>query len=123
MKIIPVTLIAFIILQSHILAQPAKYLLHDNWKAKRVSDVTLDGSVITGTDYKPEGWLDAVVPGTILTTLLHNNQIPDPFFGMNNNLIPDVYDTGRDYYTYWFFNEFETPAIRMARRSGLISGG
>ena len=102
MKIIPVTLIAFIMLQSHTLAQPVKYLLHDNWKAKRVSDVTADGSVITGADYKPEGWIDAVVPGTILTTLLHNNQIPDPFFGMNNNLIPDVYDTGRDYYTYWF---------------------
>jgi hypothetical protein len=112
MKVIPVALIAFIMLQSHTLAQPVKYLLHDNWKAKRVSDVTLDGSVITGTDYKPEGWIDAVVPGTILTTLLHNNQIPDPFFGMNNNLIPDVYDTGRDYYTYWFFNEFETPAIK-----------
>jgi hypothetical protein len=112
MKIIPVTLMVIIMLQSHTLAQPVKYLLHDNWKAKRVSDVTLDGSVITGTDYKPDGWLDAVVPGTILTTLLHNKQIPDPFFGMNNNLIPDVYDTGREYYTYWFFNEFETPAIR-----------
>jgi hypothetical protein len=30
---------------------------------------------------------------TILTTLLHNKQIPDPFFGMNNNLIPDVYES------------------------------
>jgi hypothetical protein len=112
MRIIPVVLIAFIMLQSHALAQPVKYLLHDNWKAKRVADVTADGSEITGTDYKPEGWLDAVVPGTILTTLLHNNQIPDPFFGMNNNLIPDVYNTGRDYYTYWFLNEFETPEIK-----------
>jgi hypothetical protein len=55
MKIIPVALIAFILLQSHMLAQPVKYLLHDSWKAKRVSDITLDGSVITGTDYKPEG--------------------------------------------------------------------
>lgn len=112
MKIIPIVLISFIMLPSYALAQPVKYLLHDNWKAKRVTDVTADGSEITGTDYKPEGWLDAVVPGTILTTLLHNNQIPDPFFGMNNNLIPDVYNTGRDYYTYWFFNEFETPETK-----------
>ncbi len=112
MKIIPIALIASILLQSQLEAQPAKYLLHENWKAKRASDLTLDGSAITGPDYKPGGWLDAVVPGTILTTLLHNNQIPDPFFGMNNNLIPDVYDTGRDYYTYWFFNEFETPDIK-----------
>ena len=30
---------------------------------------------------------------------------------MNNNLIPDVFITGRDYYTYWFHNEFETPGM------------
>ncbi len=111
MKIFPVVMIAFILLQSQLQAQPSGFLLHDSWKAKRASDVVPDGSVLTGPDYKPEGWLDAVVPGTILTTLLHNKLIPDPFFGMNNNLIPDVYDTGRDYYTYWFMNEFETPAI------------
>ncbi|MCX6259187.1 MAG: glycosyl hydrolase, partial [Bacteroidia bacterium] len=112
MKIIPIVLIVFYMSQLYSLGQPVEYLLHENWKAKRVTDVTADGSEITGNDYKPEGWLDAVVPGTILTTLLHNNQIPDPFFGMNNNLIPDVYNTGRDYYTYWFFNEFETPEIK-----------
>ena len=66
-------------------------------------DVISDGTEITGADFKPQGWLDAVVPGTILTTLLHNNLIPDPFFGMNNNLIADVYNTGREYYTYWFY--------------------
>ena len=94
------------------LAQPVEYPLHDNWKAKRAADITVDGSVITGNEYKMESWIDAVVPGTILTTLLHNKQIPDPFFGMNNNLIPDVYDTGRDYYTYWFYNEFQIPEIK-----------
>jgi len=112
MENIPLSLIVFILLQLNVLAQPAKLLLHDNWKAKRAIDITADGTEITGADFKPEGWIEAVVPGTILTTLLHNNQIPDPFYGMNNNLIPDVYNTGRDYYTYWFFNEFETPEIK-----------
>ena len=105
-------LIAFLVLQLDLSAQPQKFLLHDNWKAKRAVDITLDGTEVTGQEFNPEGWMDAVVPGTILTTLLHNDQIPDPFFGMNNNLIPDVYVTGRDYYTYWFFNEFELPEIR-----------
>ena len=111
MRIIPFSLIVLIMLPLNSMAQPVKYLLHDNWKAKRVTDVIGDGAEITRSDFKPEGWLDAVVPGTILTSLLHNNQIPDPFFGLNNNLIPDVYNTGREYYTYWFFNEFETPEI------------
>ncbi|HQG77813.1 MAG TPA: glycoside hydrolase family 2 TIM barrel-domain containing protein [Bacteroidales bacterium] len=90
-------------------AQSSTLLLHSNWKAKKAVDVLVDGTMITGTDFTPVGWMDAVVPGTVLTTLLHNDLIPDPFFGMNNDLIPDVYDTGRDHYTYWFYNEFEMP--------------
>jgi len=104
-------LLLIVILQPKLSSQNATYLLHDNWKTKRATDVINDGSEITSGAYKTEGWMDAVVPGTILTTLLHNDLIPDPFFGMNNNLIPDVYDTGRDYYTYWFYNEFEIPEI------------
>ena len=51
--------------------------------------------------------MPAVVPGTILTALLYNKLIPDPFYGMNNKLIPDIYTTGRDYYTYWFVKDFK----------------
>ena len=112
MKIYSLSLITFILFHVASPAQPSKYFLHDGWKAKRATDVTQDGSVLTGANYNTGGWMDAVVPGTILTTLLHNNLIPDPFFGMNNNLIPDVYETGRDYYTCWFLNEFESPAIK-----------
>jgi mannosylglycoprotein endo-beta-mannosidase len=104
-------------------AQSVEYPLHDNWKAKRAADITADGSMITGGEYKMEGWIDAVVPGTILTTLLHNKQIPDPFFGMNNNLIPDVFDTGRDYYTYWFYNEFQIPEINDSQEVWLSFRG
>jgi mannosylglycoprotein endo-beta-mannosidase len=111
MKITLSFLIVSLLMPLNLLAQPDEYLLKDNWKAKRATDLTADGTEITGADFKPEGWLDAVIPGTILTTLLHNKLIPDPFFGLNNNLIPDVYNTGREYYTYWFFNEFEIPEI------------
>jgi mannosylglycoprotein endo-beta-mannosidase len=111
MKITLSFLIVSLLMPLNLLAQPDEYLLKDNRKAKRATDLTADGTEITGADFKPEGWLDAVIPGTILTTLLHNKLIPDPFFGLNNNLIPDVYNTGREYYTYWFFNEFEIPEI------------
>jgi mannosylglycoprotein endo-beta-mannosidase len=26
---------------------------------------------------------------------------------MNNKLIPDIFNTGREYYTYWFVKDFE----------------
>jgi len=99
-------------LYSNLTSQPSSFLLNNNWKAKRATDVLADGTEITSGKYKPEGWIEATVPGTVLTTLLNNKQIPDPFFGMNNNLIPDVNDTGREYYTYWFYNEFEMSEIK-----------
>jgi mannosylglycoprotein endo-beta-mannosidase len=93
-------------------AQSTVINLPDNWKARRATDAAVDGSVITGDSYDLDGWIDAVVPGTILTTLLHNRMVPDPFFGINNNHIPDVYNTGKDYYTWWFIDEFQSPDIR-----------
>src|SRR6202012_3093189 len=50
------------------------------------------------------------VPGTVLTTLINNHLAPDPFFGLNNKTIPDIYTTGRDYYTYWFVRDFKQTA-------------
>ena len=34
-------------------------------------------------------WLDAVVPGTVLTTLVAQGIYPDPYYGLNNLAIPD----------------------------------
>lgn len=123
MKKIFLVLTALIFLVPELCSQPVSVLLHNNWKAKRATDILIDGTELTTTGFKPVGWLDAVVPGTVLTTLLNNNLIPDPFFGMNNNLIPDIYNTGRDYYTYWFYNEFELPEVKEGQEVWLSFRG
>jgi mannosylglycoprotein endo-beta-mannosidase len=92
-----------------VLSQKSEIILNEGWKAKRAVEVPADGTVITATDFVLYDWMEAVVPGTVLTTLLHNGKIPDPFFGMNNELIPDIYETGADFYTYWFQNRFSLP--------------
>jgi mannosylglycoprotein endo-beta-mannosidase len=121
---ITVSLMAVIVLMvCDIQGQTSSILLNEGWKARRETDIMADGTEITSSGFKPEGWLDAIVPGTVLTTLLHNKQIPDPFIGMNNNLIPDVYDTGRDYYTYWFYKEFDLPEIREDQQVWLCLRG
>lgn len=53
--------------------------------------------------------MPATVPGTVLTTLLNNQKVPDPFYGMNNERIKDIYSTGPEYYTYWFVKDFSEP--------------
>lgn len=90
-------------------AQP-HYELNKGWQCSPIAKITASGTAISSPSYSLTGWLPAVVPGTVLTTLLANKLVPDPFYGMNNNRIPDIYTVGRDYYTYWFVNDFrETP--------------
>ncbi len=85
-----------------------KQLLHTDWVARQAASVMQDGAVLTGGGVSFEGWMPAVVPGTVLTTMLENGLVPDPDFGMNNTLIPDIADVGAGHYTYWFVNRFST---------------
>ena len=86
-------------------------LLHEGWKAKRASEILVDGTVISLPEFDLVGWMDAVVPGTVLTTLLHNHVFPDPFFGLNNELIPDIHDSGVGFYTFWFRKTFSLSSV------------
>ncbi|WP_245576517.1 glycoside hydrolase family 2 protein [Flexithrix dorotheae] len=104
-------LILFTILTfgSNMLAQ-SKYELGGEWWCRPISEVSASGETISNPSFKTSKWLPATVPGTVLTTLLDNKLIPDPFYGMNNEKIKDIYDTGRDYYTYWFVRDFKEKA-------------
>ena len=95
--------------------QGNEILLHDGWKAKRASEIPVDGTVISSPDFNLVGWMDAVVPGTVLTTLLHNQEFPDPFFGLNNELIPDIYEVSAGFYTFWFRKTFSLPPVEQGQ--------
>ncbi|CAN7134543.1 unnamed protein product [Brassica rapa subsp. narinosa] len=88
-----------------------KTLLHSGWLAARSTEVNEDGKQLTTTNPPSLGsqskWMEAVVPGTVLGTLVKNKAIPDPFYGLNNETIIDIADSGRDYYTFWFFTKFQ----------------
>ena len=90
--------------------------LVSGWRARKASEVTVDGCHLTMSDPEMAGWMSATVPGTVLTTLVNNNLIPDPYFGMNNEKIPDVYNEGRDYYTYWFYTKFSTEKVDSTKQ-------
>ncbi|KAA2244903.1 glycosyl hydrolase [Chitinophaga agrisoli] len=88
-----------------------QYELNTGWQCANISRVTEKGETISDPAHALTGWQPATVPGTVLTTMLNNKQVPDPFYGMNNEKIPDIYNTGNDYYTYWFVKDFtEQPA-------------
>jgi len=87
-----------------------RYELNSGWQCANISKVKESGELLSQPSYNTANWQPATVPGTVLTTLLNNKLVPDPFYGMNNNSIPDVYFTGNDHYTYWFVKDFKETA-------------
>ncbi|OMO99177.1 Glycoside hydrolase, family 2, immunoglobulin-like beta-sandwich [Corchorus olitorius] len=87
-----------------------KIVLDSGWLAARSTEVELTGTQLTTTQ-PPTGptapWMEAVVPGTVLATLVKNKHVADPFYGLNNETILDIADSGREYYTFWFFTRFQ----------------
>ncbi|MCK7555454.1 hypothetical protein MKQ70_10735 [Chitinophaga sedimenti] len=83
-----------------------QYELNTGWQCAASKDVNVPGETLSRTDYPLQQWMPATVPGTVLTSLLNNGRVPDPFYGMNNERIPDIYHTGNAHYTYWFAHDF-----------------
>ena len=86
-----------------------------SWKMCRAGEAGAAGERISTQGFDTAGWQDAVVPGTVLTSLVENKVYPDPYYGINNKLsenkIPDLSVSGRDFYTYWFRTEFDSPQV------------
>ena len=99
------------------------------WWIRKADSVTPDqaagqgGAQGLGAEYsqpgrlakKDKGWQPAIVPGTVLTSLVANKVYPDPYFGDNNRiskgLIPDIANTGREFYHYWYKTTFKVPEV------------
>lgn len=98
-----------------------------DWKMKKANEVNTDGEHISDPGYTESGWQTAVVPGTVLNSLVHNKVYPEPYFGLNNKLtnkiIPDIAQAGRDFYTYWFRTVFILPSAWKEKNIWLQADG
>lgn len=84
------------------------------WQMKKAGDITDPAESVSTPGYITKLWIPAIVPGTVLNSLVYNKIYPEPYYGLNNkltrNIIPDLAVAGRDFYTYWFRTEFEVPS-------------
>lgn len=97
------------------------------WQMYKAGDTKDAAEKISQPGYQAGQWMPAIVPGTVLNSLVHNNVYPEPYFGMNNkldkNIIPDLAKVGRDFYTYWFRTEFDVPESYKGKIVWLEVGG
>ncbi|MEO6136561.1 MAG: sugar-binding domain-containing protein [Ginsengibacter sp.] len=90
------------------------------WQIKKVGDITVGGQQVSASGYIASGWHDAIVPGTVLNSLVKDGVYPDPYYGDNNqltrNLIPDISQVGNEFYHYWFRTSFTVPKSFKGKR-------
>lgn len=78
-----------------------------------------DGATLSRPGVDTGDWYDATVPGTVLTTLVNEGVYPDPYYGLNNLLIPESLNKQ----DYWYRTEFTVPKNFVGRELTLQFNG
>ena len=96
-----------------------EWALSGGWRMIEAPKTADAGSAISRPGYQTTGWLDATVPGTVLTTLVDRGVYPDPDYGLNNLAIPETLNKQ----AYWYRTEFHPPASLKGRRFSITLHG
>jgi hypothetical protein len=86
---------------------PNPLIIDSGWQLQFASQVSLSGGEVAQVGFHPEGWHPAIVPGTVLTTLVENHIYPDPLYGENNR--PDKIPETLCRQSYWYRTTFTPP--------------
>jgi len=95
------------------------YSINTGWELTDNMTHLIGSSSVFSTSINSEGWTDAVVPGTVLTSLVAAGKYPDPYFGLNNLAITDSL-CRRD---WWYRTTFESPAVENGKMAWLRFNG
>ncbi|HEY0321788.1 MAG TPA: LamG-like jellyroll fold domain-containing protein [Pyrinomonadaceae bacterium] len=89
-----------------------EWALSGGWRLIEAPKVSDSGNAISRPGFSTEGWMDATVPGTVLTTMVDRGVYPDPDYGLNNFAIPETLNKQ----AYWYRTEFRPPASLKGQR-------
>ena len=101
----------------------ARLALTDGWNLQSSSKVEQSGDVISKPSFQPHNWYGVTVPTTVVSALVKDKVLPDPFYGMNLRKFPGVtYPIGTNFSnvamdpdspyaaSWWYRKTFTLPA-------------
>ncbi len=83
-----------------------------NWRLQRASEVKASGEEISTPEFKPENWIVATVPGTVLSSYKNIGAIADPNYADNQLQVSESFFWSN----FWYRDEFEVPEGFMQDR-------
>jgi hypothetical protein len=89
------------------------------WRLSAAAGIDAGGERLSQENYDDSRWYAAVVPGTVLTTLIARGVYPDPDYGLNNLAIPDTLSRQ----DYWYRTVFDVPAELQGKELTLTFKG
>ncbi len=93
-------------------------IVSNGWELIDAQKVNTGGEQLSGP-FDTREWFNATVPGTVLTTLVEQEVYPDPYFGLNNMMIPDTLCR----MDWWYRTSFPSPENKLDRHLWLILNG
>lgn len=96
-----------------------KWELTDGWELIEADKVRENSTPIFDPQLDTKNWYNAVVPGTILTSLVASGVYPDPYYGLNNLAITDTLCR----MDWWYRIAFETPEQAKGKISKIQFNG
>ena len=100
-------------------AGEGEWIISSGWELGTNTQLIESGQSIFSSSFNTSEWLNATVPGTVLTTLVDRGVYPDPYFGLNNLKIPDTLCR----MDWWYRNAFDLPKDAGGGRVTLLFDG
>ncbi len=96
--------------------------LHSGWRMESSQKVSANGAAISRTGFDDSKWHPALVPGTVVGSLVADKSLPDPNYGENLKSFPGAFNDNKHQaanldmpadspfrHSYWFRVEFDAP--------------
>ncbi len=81
------------------------WLIEGGWRLQAAPLIASDGAAISQPSLDASRWMTAIVPGTVLTTMIERGIYPDPEYGLNNLAIPESLNKQN----YWYRVALKSP--------------
>ena len=98
---------------------PNTWALAGAWRLIEQPKAHADAKAISRTGFNQITWMQATVPGTVLTTMIDSGIYPDPDYGLNNMAIPESLSSQ----DYWYRTEFTAPSLPSGQHFALTFEG